>query len=195
MRWMTIALSTILMVAASVAPAQQPAARSGAAGFREFFKPLIGTWPVHILDRDAAGKTEYETVQLRDFRFTAGGAFVREIAIVRDSSGRQMESGIHLYGYDPQGDRVLIHGFWGNSADRFFFAPGRIEGEGRNAKLTGTMTVSHPDGRAVTSASEMAWTAPDQFVWRTYSQRSDGSRYTDEQLTYTVAPVEVVSAR
>ena len=194
MAWKKAGAAMAALLVATTAGAQ-PVAPSGADRFREFFKPLIGTWPVRILDRDAAGKTEYETIQLRDFRFTAGGRFVRELAVVRDANGRQVESGIQLYGYDPEQDRVLLHGFWGNSADRFVFVPGKIVGEGRKAKLTGTMTVTHPDGRVVTSASEMAWAAPDQFVWRTISRRPDGSEYADEQLTYTVTPVEVLPPR
>ena len=195
MRTFRIALASGLALCTAAAGAQPTAPPSGRARFVEFFKPLIGTWPVHILDRDAVGKTEFETVQLRDFRFTVGNAFVRETAVVRDASGRQIEAGLQLYGYDPRGDRVLIHGFWGNSADRFVFVSSRIASHGRNATLTGTMTVTHPDGRVVESGSEMKWAAPDRFVWQTFSKRADGSSYVDEQLTYTVAAVEVLPAR
>lgn len=197
MRWTPASLflaMTALAPAAAQSP-QPPAAAIGHARFAEFFKPLIGTWPVQILDRDANGKTEYATVQLREFRFTMGGAYVRERALVRDSKGLELESGIHLYGYDPASDRVLIHGFWGNSADRFILVPSTFVGEGRQAKLVGTMTVTHPDGRTVKSMSEMAWDGSDRFIWRTYSKRPDGSTYTDEQLTYVISPVEVVPAR
>ena len=185
-----IALPVIAFAQTSPATTQ-----TGRERFAEFFKPLVGTWPVHILDRDQDGKVEYEATQLRDFRFTIGGAYVREMAIVRDSKGRQMESGMQLYGYDPKADRVLIHGFWGNSADRFVFVPARLVGDGAATKLVGRMTVTHPDGRTVSSESEMAWDSPERFVWRTYSKKADGSTYTDEQLTYSVSPVEVVQAR
>ena len=195
MQSLSLALALALVASApAIAQAPQPVARTGHARFVEFFKPLVGTWPVQILDRDAAGKTEYETVQLREFRFTMGGGYVRETALVRDSKGRAFESGMQLYGFDPVKNRVLIHGFWGNSADRFFLAPSEIVGEGRQAKLVGTMTVTHPDGRTVQSSSEMAWAGPDRFVWRTFSKRPDGSTYTDEQLTYVISPVEVVPA-
>lgn len=163
--------------------------------FAEFFRPLIGTWPVHIIDRDAQGNVEYETTQLRDFRFAVGGGFVRETAIVRDGAGRQLEVGFHLYGHERAGNRVLLHGFWGNSADRFLLVDGRIEGQGRETRMVGTMAVSHPDGRVVRSRSEMGWESADRFFWRTYSERADGTSYLDEELVYTVAPVETLTGR
>jgi hypothetical protein len=150
---------------------------------------------VRIVDRDANGAVEYQTMQLRDFRLAAGGRFVRETAIVRDSGGRQIEAGFHLFGYDNVADRVLLHGFWGNSADRFVFVSGRIEGEGPGAVLRGAMTVTHPDGRRVETRSEMKWEGAERFVWRTSGRRADGTHFPDEELVYTIAPVEVLQAR
>ena len=175
---------------ASPAASQAPA---GQARFLDFFRPLVGTWPVHVLDVDAAGKVEYETTQLRDFRFTIGGTFVRETAIIRSAEGRQVEVGIHMWGYDRTTDRVLFHGFWNRTGERLSYGPHRIEGNGQAARLVGTMTTTEPDGTTVTMPSQLERKG-DKLVWTTIGTRPDGSLYDDHVLTYAIAPVEVISA-
>ena len=183
----------MMFVAASTAATGQQARNPGYERFKSFFSPLVGVWPVQIVDRDEYGKIEFQTVQLRDFNFVAGGRFVRETALMRDSSARQAEVGIHLFGYDGRQDRVLIHGFWGNSADRFVFVPARFEGQDLTTALVGMMVVTHGDGRRVETQSRMQWESPTRFSWRTTGKRKDGSTFPDEELIYTIVPIGMES--
>lgn len=135
----------VSLVLAVAAPAAAQAQAQPIENFRALFVPLIGAWPVEVIDYDAEGRVEYQSLQLREFRFVAGGRQVRETLLMRDSVGRVVEGGMVLHGLNFESGEVSTWTFWGQDGDGLM-GVSRFEGAGADLRLVGE-GVTQFDGR------------------------------------------------
>lgn len=182
-------VALLALMAASVAPAYAQTAEENAARFRTFYAPAIGAWPAHVVDYDPAGVVEYEVLQLREFRLSVGGRYVRETVQLRDANGRTLEGGVVMHGLNGASGEVRTSGFWGAASDGLFLTS-RMEAQGDALRIVGSGT-DYPGGVATPVRSEMAWEG-EHLVWRTYLTPANGDEYLDHQITYRVARVETL---
>lgn len=187
MRALLFGLSALL---ACAAPAQ--AQQSHIENLREMFVPLIGAWPVEVLDYDAAGNIEYQALQLRELRFVAGGRQLRETLLMRDSRGRVIEGGMVLHGLNFDTGEVSTWTFWGQASDGLM-GVSRFEGSGEALRLVGEGTTQF-EGRPARVHSEFRW-ENGALVWRTWLRPQGQREHLDHVITYRTSPTEIFPAR
>lgn len=185
MRTLLIALGALVV---SVAPAPAQAQQSHIENMRAMFVPVIGAWPVEVLDYDAAGNIEYQSLQLRELRFVAGGRQIRETLLMRDSRGRIIEGGMVLHGLNFDTGEVFTWTFWGQPSDGLM-GVSRFEGSGEALRLVGEGTTEF-EGRPARVRSEFRQ-ENGALVWRTWLRPQGQREHLDHVITYRTSPTEI----
>jgi len=151
--------------------------------FRRFADRWLGGWDCRLREWDGdSPEPVWEASQRRTFSLRLQGSFLEEAAFVLDSSG-WVQSGIHLFSFDPDHGRILQSGFWSQSPGRLFAVDAVLVP--RRLALEGTMTLRLPGGSVEKRRIQTAFEGADRAVYRVYRQRPDGSEYLHEELLYT----------
>jgi hypothetical protein len=179
----TIACLSLCVAAPSSAQPQPP----DLTRFRAFADGLIGTWNVRIRDIDEYGKVIWDDAsQKRTFSYTIGNEFLQEQATIRARRlGRDVVTGLHLFSYDPAGNRLTQHGYWPGKSGLMFTADVRLADDNRSA----AGIISMPQDRGLRSERrlEIKWISDRELSYRAYAKDKSGREFLNEELVYTKA--------
>ncbi len=151
--------------------------------FKAFGDGLIGEWAVDIRDFDENGEVSWSATQRRIFEYKIANEFIEERTyFTSQSTGKDVDVSLHVYGYDPKQNILSVDGYWGGSPGRLFAVTTSLDDENRQA--IGEMQLRMKDGSIVTHRYVLGWISDESFTHRAYETTADGREFLTEELIY-----------